>query len=170
VLGHILENAYGLTYGQLIKKYITGPLDMPGTQLYPTGQASLIKGYNIDKKIMPETAISYPAAGGLRSNVNDMLKYADAQLKEQDPVIKQTHHFMFSANDGEGAAMPWAIDRTINWDYFLREDGGSRGFRTMITIFPDQGIAVVVLSNETDNDAGGQLWDMTKAILNELKK
>jgi len=170
VLGHILENAYGLTYSQLIKKYITGPLDMPGTQLYPTGQANLIKGYNIDKKTMPETAITYPAAGGLRSNLDDMLKYAEAQLKEQDPVIKQTHHFLFSSDDGGADAMPWAIGRTRDWDYFQREDGGSKGFRTMITTFPEHGVAVVVLSNEADNDSGGQLWDATAAILNGLKK
>jgi len=170
VLGHILENAYGLTYSQLVEKYITGPLDMPGTKLYATGQVSLIKGYNSDKKITPETAISYPAAGGLRSDLDDMLKYADAQLKEQDPVIKQTHRFMFASDDGGSEAMPWSIGRTRDWDYFQREDGGSKGFRTMVTTFPECNIGIVLLSNETDNNAGGQLWDMTTAILNALKK
>jgi len=69
VLGNILENAYSLTYDQLIKKYITGPLDMSEIQVYQAGRVNLIRGYNPDKKKMPDIPAIYPAAGSLRSNI-----------------------------------------------------------------------------------------------------
>lgn len=168
VLGLLVENAYGKSYDDLIKQYITGPWNMPDTKAY-FDTSNLIRGYNRSKAAMPEIPAIYPGAGGLRSNVDDMLRYADNQLREDDSYVRMTHRLQFSGSEGDDA-MPWSIGRNRNWDFYIREDGGTLGFRTFISLFPDDQIGIVLLSNETDDDAGKQLYDMINTILDGLKK
>jgi CubicO group peptidase (beta-lactamase class C family) len=166
VLGVLLENAYGKSYSDLLRQYITGPWKMPSTLVYAQTEG-LIKGYDAQHHPMPEGPALYPAAGGLRSNVDDLLKYVSHQLQEDDPFVRMTHRLLLiPANDSDGWA--WTMGRTRNWNYYLREDGGTKGFRTFIAMFPDEQIGVVLLSNETDEQAGRRLYDLTNAIFDGL--
>lgn len=167
LLGHLLENAYGTAYAELLKKYVTNPYHMPATQVYANA-AKLMKGYNLKREEMPATPGLYPGAGALRSDLNDMMKYLNAGLKENDAAISITHRLIFNTSESADA-VPWAIGRTRNWDYYIREDGGTKGFRTFITMFPDEQIGIVLLSNETDDNAGNQLYNATNSIFNGLK-
>jgi CubicO group peptidase (beta-lactamase class C family) len=62
------------------------------------------------------------------------------------------------------------MGRTRTWRFYLWEDGGTRGFRSSIALFPEEDIGIVLLSNETDEEAGGQLYDMVNSIVEGVLK
>ena len=167
VLGVMLENVYGVSYNDLVKRFITGPWYMPSTQVYAQTNG-MIAGYDPGHQPMPSQLPIFPGAGGLRSNIDDMLKYASHQLSEDDPIVRSTHRVL-NAWTEEVDGFSWALGRTRDWTYYLREDGGTKGFRTFIALFPDQQIAIILLSNETDDQAGRRLYDMLNAILKGLQ-
>lgn len=98
VLGVMLENVYGVSYSELIKRLITGPWHMPSTQVYARTEG-LIAGYDAEHQSMPNQLPIFPGAGGLRSNVDDMLQYASHQLAEDDPVVRSTHRVLFASTE-----------------------------------------------------------------------
>jgi CubicO group peptidase (beta-lactamase class C family) len=97
-----------------------------------------------------------------------MLQYASHQLAEDDPIVRSTHRMLFGWTE-EVDGFSWAMGRTRDWTYYLREDGGTKGFRTFIALFPDEQIAIILLSNESDDQAGRRLYDMLNAILKGLR-
>jgi CubicO group peptidase (beta-lactamase class C family) len=151
VLGKMLENIYGKTYDELLHQEITGPLHMGSTKV------------RVDD--------SFPGAGAIRSSMADMNLYMDYQLKEADPVVKMTHHPLFGdLSNGENAnALPWTVGRTRDWDYFIREDGGTKGYRCFMVLYPDYQLGIMLMTNQTDENAGRKLYEMTAAIFKDLK-
>jgi D-alanyl-D-alanine-carboxypeptidase/D-alanyl-D-alanine-endopeptidase len=169
VLGEMMCTLYGKTYDELLSQYITGPLKMSTTRVNFSGYPYLIKGYDAQGKIMPDISIVLPGAGSIRSTMSDMMKYMDYQLKEPDPVVRMTHHALFGDVLNEESALPWAIGRTRDWDYYIREDGGTKGYRSFMQMYPDYQTGFMLLTNQTDDNAGRKLYEMTTAIFNELK-
>ncbi len=172
LLGYILESIYQMSYQDLVQKYITLPLGMKHTKVHfsQLDQAQYLTGYNLAKEKAPAMRISFPAAGGLRSTVNDMLQYMKYQLAEPDEMVKLSHRITSGNIDEEAHAFQWAIGKLWNWDYYMRIDGGTKGFRSFCTLYPDYKIGVVILTNQTDEQAGGDLYRLTSTIFNELKK
>ncbi|HSC38469.1 MAG TPA: serine hydrolase domain-containing protein, partial [Chitinophagaceae bacterium] len=172
LLGYMLEQLYHLSYMELVKKYITGPLQMEHTQLnYAEPEAAhLLQGYNPDRKAAPPTASALPGAGNLHSNTPDMLKYIQYQLAENDPVVKLTHRIIYGNIDEDAIGFQWSVGKTRSWDYYIRTDGGTKGFRSFCVLYPDWQAGIILLSNQTDNSAGGGLYGITVAILNGFKQ
>ena len=99
-----------------------------------------------------------------------MLQYMKYQLAEPDEMVKLSHRITSGNIDEEAHAFQWAIGKLWNWDYYMRIDGGTKGFRSFCTLYPDYKIGVVILTNQTDEQAGGDLYRLTSTIFNELKK
>jgi D-alanyl-D-alanine-carboxypeptidase/D-alanyl-D-alanine-endopeptidase len=149
VLGRILENIYGKKYDDLLRQEITGPLKMRSTKVNDTD--------------------SFPGAGGIRSTINDMNLYMEYQLKEGDALVKMTHHPLFGDLLTGGNALPWTVGRTRDWDYFIREDGGTKGYRCFMVLYPDYQVGIMLMTNQTDDNAGRKLYEMATAIFKDLK-
>ena len=169
VLGKMLETIYGKTYNELLAQFITGPLKMSTTRVNFSGYPYLVKGYDAQGKMMPDISAVLPGAGSIRSTMSDMVKYMDYQLTEPDPVVRMTHHALFGDVLNDENAMPWAIGRTRDWDYYIREDGGTYGYRCFMQMYPDYQTGIMLLTNQTDDNAGRKLFEMTAAIFKKLK-
>ncbi|MEE1946639.1 serine hydrolase domain-containing protein [Pedobacter sp. KR3-3] len=172
LLGYVLERIYQQPYNNLVQQYIAQPLKMANTKVtFPANaQSNILKGYNAKKEEAKAFPTVFVAAGGLRSNVNDMLNYLSYQLAEKDEEIKMSHRITSGDIDKEAHAFQWSLGKTANWDYYLYTDGGTPGFRTFCMLYPDYNVGIVVLSNQTDPSAGGGLYRITSSILNELKQ
>lgn len=168
LLGYILEKMYSLSYDQLLDKYITGPLRMRYTSS-PLPNANLIKGYNAQHAAMPYMPAAFPAAGSLKSTVTDMLRYMDYQLHGKDKALLLTHRIIFGNVNENAGGLGWSIGKTWNWDYYYRTDGGTKGFRTFLVLYPDHDLGIVLLTNETDDNAGRKLYDITNLVLKAVK-
>ena len=172
LLGYMLERIYQKSFNDLVQQYITQPLKMNNTKIvFPEQvQGNILKGYTAQKEEAPAQPTTFVGAGGLRSTLNDMLNYLQYQIEEKDPLVKLSHRITSGNIDEEAHAFQWAIGKTWNWDNYIRTDGGTRGFRSFCMMYPDYNLSFIVLSNQTDNSAGGGLYRITAAIFNELKQ
>ncbi|RNL91313.1 class A beta-lactamase-related serine hydrolase [Sinomicrobium pectinilyticum] len=98
LIAHILENVYGETYEDLLKKYIWDVAGMPDTRINLTEEqrSRLANGYGETNKLVPHMANSlWGAAGGLKSTVPDMIRYMKFQLDESNPLIRKSHEVIY---------------------------------------------------------------------------
>lgn len=172
LLGYILERVYGKSYEELVQQYIAKPLRMTQTKVsfLPADRAQLLTGYNAQKEAAPAIGTTFPGAGRLRSSIHDMLNYLKYQMAAPDAMVKLSHRITSGNIDEDAHAFQWTVGKLWNWDYYIRTDGGTQGFRSFCIFYPDYKIGFVVLSNQTDQQAGGELYRLTATIFNELKK
>ncbi|MET3878839.1 serine hydrolase [Chitinophaga sp. OAE865] len=170
LLAYALEHIYQADYETLIKRYITAPLRMTNTFVKaPAQNAQVLNGYTASGEKAAPVPTSFPGAGGLHSCIDDMLKYAGYQLAEKDAAVKLTHRVIYGNVEQDAVGFQWSIGRTRNWDYYIRIDGGTNGFRSFCSLYPIEQAAIILLTNEKDDDAGGDLYRFTTSILKILK-
>lgn len=171
LLGYALEQVYKLSYEELLARYITDVLGMKDTRVAYAQKENrkLLKGFDRNGKEAAAMPVEMPGAGAIHSSLDDMLKYAAYQLAENDAAVRLSHRVIYGNVDQEARGFQWAIGKTRNWDYYIRADGGTEGFRTFCALYPNERIGIVLLSNQTDDTAGAGLYRIIVAILNELK-
>jgi len=84
VLGTVLENVYKMPLAKLIQQIITGPFKMNAThyELSAEEKKMLVTGYTDEtgEAVTHWDFEAFKAAGGLKSNIHDMLLYLKANL------------------------------------------------------------------------------------------
>jgi len=171
LLGIILEKVYGLSYQQLLKKYITGPLAMPATrtELAISDTTSYTKGYNADGMTMPHGNWNmFGGAAAIISDSRDMVNYVATNINEAMPAIQLSHKQTFT--DGNFTlGLGWQISRnTINGTRIWKS-GGALGFRSYCAVIPDKKIGMIWLSNRSDL-ADDEIAEMVDQILFAAKQ
>lgn len=171
LLGYILEKCYGKSYESLVQQYISEPLKMYNTGVSFAGsiQKNLSKGYNAAHQVMHYLPVAFPAAGSMKSTAADMLSYLQYQLQDKDEAVKLTHRILYGNIDDNAHSFQWEVGKTWNWDYYLRGDGGTNGFRSLCVMYPDYGVGIILLSNETDDNVGRSLYNLAGAIFRGVK-
>jgi CubicO group peptidase (beta-lactamase class C family) len=161
LLGVIIEEASGQTYGDFVQHAIFDPLQMKNS------------GYEDDDSTGPEFALGYrtgdtPApfvdksinysSAGLYSTVGDLLLwdqsfYTGALL----PVSMQAEIFKYYVpipNTTLGAGYGWNIGTQYDqtWFYYSSKSPGAAG---ILHRFPSSKVTVIVLTNRQDSDLQG---------------
>lgn len=148
-LGIILENIYKDTYSNLVRKYITSPLGMDNTEIvsFNTDTSNYTKGYDRNLNIMPHITYQIAgAAGGLKSTSNDLLKFIEENILEQDQAIELAHKKSIEIN-GQAIGLGWQIKTNSDKRYDLWHDGGEPGFSSYCLIIPKEKIGIICLAN-----------------------
>ena len=154
LLGHALALREGIDYEALIARRILEPLEMSDTavELTPPLRARLAPGH--DEEFQPVPNWDIPAlagAGALRSTVNDLLVFLEANLGlRQTPLyeaMERTHAPRVTDPWlGMEIGLGWIIaaegDRRFVW-----HNGATGGYSSFIGFDPEVREAVVVLSN-----------------------
>ena len=152
LLGHVLTLAAKKPYEQLVKERILDPLDMDHTAitLTPWMQQHLARGHNTANEPVSNWDVGVlGAAGALRSTMNDMLKFAHANLQTKgrlQQVMQKTHVERAPALKGGGIGMNWII-RGLDGQEVIWHNGGTGGYRTWMGVDQKKGLAAVVLTN-----------------------
>jgi CubicO group peptidase (beta-lactamase class C family) len=170
LLGYILERVYRTTYERLVAEKIARPLKMRETTLNPSASQlkRLAKGHYEDGSVALPVTPQSQAAGGLRSTVSDMLKYVAFHLKEDDEVIKLSHRPTWGDIKYYASGLNWQMKMTASGHRRIWQSGGTFGFASYCAVFPELGIGIVLLSNESDRDSQGRLDTMANEILGGL--
>ena len=163
LLGEALADKAGEKYEALLRQDVLTPLGMKHTFIVlPAGEAkNFVEGH--DGSDRPAHAWDLDAmapAGGIRSDVGDMLRYVEAEIHppagEMAKAIAFQHEIRADVDGGKIA---------LNW--FFQEDtgnywhsGGTGGFRSYAFFNPKLEVAGVVLVNRSSDLAdtlGGQV-------------
>jgi len=156
LLGAAIEGASGLPYGKFIKRQIFDPLDMADSRLDNPLEIipNRVRGYQIIKGELKNSEYvdisSRFAAGGTRSTVSDLLKYARGIMNGQ--ILKEmTWREMFSPlvlRSGlmTGYGLGWGVP-PWNGHFAVSHSGSQPETRTQILLFPADDFAVAIACN-----------------------
>ena len=141
---------------QLYARVITRPLDLHDTaiELTPAQRARLAQGFQPNRQPAPEFGPAFPAmfgSGGVRSTLNDMMRYLDFVLGRVDiplrsllPVLHQPRH---AAGPNGSVGLAWQMRDGPNGKIIFK-DGAMPGYASYMAFSPSRGTGVVILSNQ----------------------
>jgi CubicO group peptidase (beta-lactamase class C family) len=152
-LGVILEDVYKKPYESLIMEKICKPLGMNDTRLLLRKEDStrFAKGY--DATGQPISAWDFKtlgAAGGIRSNAADMLKFAAANFGEAPSSLKKAMELTYPVTFSKGTkvGLGWHYIKAGN-DEVIFHNGKTGGYSSYLAINQQKKFAVIILSNSS---------------------
>jgi len=151
LLSLVLERVYGEFFEKIVQQKITAPLGMKDTTitLSRSQRQRLAPGYDQNGSVDSERPILALGAGGLRSTVSDLLKYAAWETAEDEAAVKLSHEPRLNPAPDYSIGLNWNIIRKGK-DIRLWQDGSVPGFLSFCIIFPQLKMAIVVLTNVED--------------------
>ncbi len=179
VLTKIIETVSNQSYADYLQQYIFDPLGMNDSgydrhetilQNRASGYVSTVKGYQNAEYI----DMSIPSgAGGLYSTVEDLSKwerslYTDAVLNQssRDAMFTSTIQVPTEENEQIYHSYGWLIDTQYD-RCRISSNGGIEGFVTHIARYPDEQIAIIVLSNLSTSPAEKMGRDIAAILFGE---
>jgi CubicO group peptidase (beta-lactamase class C family)/Flp pilus assembly protein TadD len=163
LLGAIVEAASGMPYGDYMKQNVWGPAGMSDTRM-DDPQAVIpnrVRGYRLVNGEVKNSEFvdisSRFAAGGTRSTVPDLLKYArsiiDGRLLSNEGMVTATTSM--STRDGRltNYAMGWETT-PFNGRYILAHSGGQQETTTLLYVLPNRKLALAIGMNYENGNPG----------------
>jgi serine-type D-Ala-D-Ala carboxypeptidase/endopeptidase len=157
LLGQALASRAGMDYESLLRTRLIAPLKMTSTAiiLSPRLKAKLAIGHNAVLKPAPSFSsvsiyAAMPAAGGLVSTANDMLKFLSLCMGYERSPLASSIAAMLSTRrpiDGGEQALGWVVLGKGD-DQLVVHDGFTWGFASYVAWDPANRVGVVVLSNQ----------------------
>jgi D-alanyl-D-alanine-carboxypeptidase/D-alanyl-D-alanine-endopeptidase len=184
LLGQALSVRAGVSYDQLVKTEITGPLHMDDTviTLSPAQQARLIQGHDAANNPAGRWNLdAFAGAGALVSTAADMIKYLEANLHPEKfsasaaagsplstlPAAVALDHQLHGSSIGTSKiALAWLFN---DQDHIYAHDGGTGGYTSFVSFMPNDDRAIVVLYNREDTAGGNpftaRVWARILAMM-----
>ena len=163
LLGAIVEAASGMSFGDYMRQNVWQPLGMTHTRMDDPLEVipNRVRGYQlINGKIKNSEFIDISsrfAAGGTRSTVPDMLKFAkgvmDGKLLKAETYNAMTTSMSTRAGRLTNYGMGWETT-PYNGRYMLVHSGGQQETRTLLYILPAQRLAIAVGVNFEGSNPG----------------
>ena len=151
ILGFVLEEIYQKDYTTLMNQYIQDDLQLKHTKI-SDGSGDL--GNYWDWKEND----AYLSAGGITSDISDMLAYAQMQLdadnyiatchESRKVIDASTEEYKMMEINLDEIGMSWIIDKENN---IVWHNGGTDHYNSYLGFNPEMGTAVVILSNLSSN-------------------
>jgi CubicO group peptidase (beta-lactamase class C family) len=169
LLSIVLERVYGMPYEEIVKQKIAAPLGMVDTTISvsKSQESRLAKGYDENGAIVPEVPAIMLGAGGLKSTVADLLKYASWELADEDAAVKLSHEPRFILTNNFAVGLNWQMLHSGSYRRIWQE-GNLPGYVSMCMTLPELHMAIVFLANEDDPVSSHALSVMVEAIAKSL--
>jgi D-alanyl-D-alanine carboxypeptidase len=186
--GEIVAEVSGTPYSEYVTKFILAPLGMVGTSVHfqDVHRKQLATGYSRklndgSRKEMPFlNAKGLAAATNMTSSVEELARFASLQFREGHVVfgsqilkgssLREMRRVQWLNPDWESG---WGLGFTI-WRQDQRtvvgHSGWVNGYRSQISILPDEKIAVIVLANADDADAAYFARQILTMMLPSLRR
>jgi len=160
LLGRLIEQLSGVTYGQFLKDQILDPLDMSDTAYQPDEQATAHDAVGYQDWTTPGAnapdAVSF-AGGGMYSTVTDFTRWNHFLLTGTPAIVKEDTLAQLlrpRVAVDHGAQYCYGIGTEGTGDgTTYSHSGGVPGFATYNEIRPATALSIVVLSNLETTDA-----------------
>ncbi len=176
LLGAVVEAASGMPYGDYIQKHILTPLGMENSRLDDPADIipNRVRGYCLIRGEVKNSEFvdisSRFAAGGTRSTVIDLLKYARGVM-EGKLLREETWKQMFTSMATQaglltGYGMGWRV-RPLNAHFQVSHGGGQPETTTYLLIFPREKFAVALGSNLERTNRLLYVYRLAELVLDE---
>jgi CubicO group peptidase (beta-lactamase class C family) len=171
--GLVLERVYARPYDELVRTKIAGPLRMRDTKvvLSAKDRGRFPKAYGADGAFVPYLSERLPAAGSLKSTVEDLLKYAEWNVAERDAAVALAHRpvwFPIGPQDPNYGIALGGQTRRAPPARAVWQDGSVPGFTSLCVLYPELKIGLVILANEEVQPSSANVSPLAKQILAAL--
>jgi len=169
MLASIITNVSGMGYAEFIQKRVFAPLEMSSARVYEGGPLgrSYAAGYTQAGKRIPSYLDSYPGADGNCASAHDLIRFAmfhlGDNLPDQKAILSDRAIAAMQAKHPPGNeryGIGWYLDGDERGYRSIYHGGEGPGADCMMRLFPDEGVAAVVLCNAECE----KLYDIQKAI------
>ncbi len=175
--GAVIEGASGMAFGEFMTEHLWRPLDMDATVMDDPDALipNRVRGYRLGPggEIINSEFVNISsrfAAGGTRSTVLDMLKFARGVMegKVLPPELAEVMLTQVATTDGRrtGYGLGWNV-RPVNGRFSYGHSGGQAETRTYLICFPGARFAVAVACNFEEADRGPFYQRLFQLILGE---
>ena len=176
VAGHLLEMLFGVSYEDILEGRIFGPLGLSATSLSLadlTTSANYAKGYELADELPLKNWENIGAAAEINSNVLDMAKWVLLFLRKGltsngSVLVSQTaleHMYapLIATNDGAGSGygLGWyvgTVQSQLANKRIIFHPGDADGNAAYVSFMPDEGLGVIVLSNQHCSRNLVEIW------------
>jgi CubicO group peptidase (beta-lactamase class C family) len=166
VAGHLLEILFGVSYEDILEARIFGPLEMAATSLSLadlTGSANYAKGYEKVDELPLKNWDNIGPAAEINSNVLDMAKWVLLFLRKglsssgsvmiSQAALEQMYTPLIGIDDGTGSGygLGWiigAVQSQLADKRIIFHPGDADGNSAYVSFMPDEGLGVIVLTNQ----------------------
>jgi CubicO group peptidase (beta-lactamase class C family) len=158
LLQEVIAARAGADFGQVLQSRLLTPLGLRNTAATwsPELKARAAAGHDAALQPAPDIASVpvfnlMPAAGGMVSTANDLLKFLSRVMGYQDTTLAPSMAALLQTRrpaGGREQALGWWIIGAGE-DAIVFHDGGSFGFSSSLAWQPQRRVGVVVLSNQT---------------------
>ena len=165
VLSLAVAQAYGIDLESALHAHLFAPLHMDRTWISrPPDGAQLVPGHLPSGKATPPWTIAVDLAGVgmVRSTLDDMVRYAQAELGASSPDNARRMR-LTQTQVAPGIAMNWLLANVDGHDLVLHE-GATGGFSSVVVLEPSRQRAAVILADTALGDVGG-LGELALAAL-----
>lgn len=155
LLGFALARDAGRPYTDLVKARVLDPLGLGDTfvDLPRSAAGRFIDGYNEFDRVTTRWTFLEPTvgAGGWRSTTADLLTLAQAVLEADSTPLADAIRLSLEPHatigPGRFVGLGWHL-LPVATSRMAVHDGGTGGFASFIAVLPEEGAAVVVLTNK----------------------
>jgi len=187
LLGSVVERASGMSFAAYVAAHLLAPLGIAPEELgyaipdlgrHAHGYLekyslmNLAKGLLIERQLIGDYEgrwlriephyLNGPAFGGLVGTARGFGKFLQDQLRPQSALLDPATSALFSEQQRTTSGTP--VPMTLGWHIgdragtrFHFKEGGGGGFHCEMRVYPQRGLASVVLSNATAFDVKGCL-------------
>ena len=149
-----LERIYGMPYDRILAREIEGPLGF--------GAKDAATGHDVEGRV---AAVLPRDQFGYRYSAADMLRYAALQLDERDPAVALSHKgSWFTLDKQTWVGLGWIVSQLPEGGRQLRYSGGTWGFASVMMLWPEKKLAVILLANKASDTAQGRLGEIAGRI------
>jgi CubicO group peptidase (beta-lactamase class C family) len=182
VLERILERAGGRPYREILREAVLQPLGLQETIVSDgaglDGQRAAVR-YHANGRSIPPYTFDHVAASGVWSSARDLVRFGLFHLGHDEegagPVLSQrTRRAMQERHAGADApgqarGLGWGINAGVYGYRRVAHTGSMPGVSTVLSLYPDAGVAVVVLTNANNGQAVAQIERQLAAAVLPLR-
>jgi len=151
LLGDALAARAGTSYEALLKGRVLEPLGMSATAVTVPDNVPLLQGHSRRGKPRPPIEDFMPAAGSLRSNAEDMLRFlgacVDPPVDPPGPALALAQRPHARVGKRVEIGLCWLIADRPRRPQVVWHNGGTWGFRSFAGFAPARRRAAVVMSS-----------------------
>jgi CubicO group peptidase (beta-lactamase class C family) len=173
LIGYILEKVYEKSIDALLKEIFLDESKMlnTGIDLSEKQTDNLVRGYWMGNKTLSPLMLNklWGTAGGVKMNMNDMIRYMELQLDPVNPIVAESHKVLYDDENTLKVAYFWRV-RNDKYGTYYDHHGGTTGTQNWLFIFPDHKLGISIITNQSGPKTPKLLSKTVKRILKKIVK
>lgn len=175
ILDYVIERTDGRSYADFMREEVFLPLGLThmSIDIGPGLESHAAVRYSPEGLPIPFYEFDHPGASAVYASAHDLVRFGQFHLKEHlpdqkqilsDELIDAMQQSAVDTGGGGGYGIGWSLGKSRTGYRTVSHSGGMPGVSTMLTLVPEQRLAVAVLCNESN----GAVYRMPEEIVQAL--